>query len=419
MKTLTLKQFQIINLIIFSIIVCYFNFTVDFNFGDDVPSKSRPLNLDLIINVYMTWSGRIVPAILQFFLSQHPLVFRIANSMIMIGMPVATWILVDKNKKLGNLTLIVLLFMLYDYVEMRTAGLITTYSTYYWNLFANVLFYISIRRFLKSSNILSFDLALAVFIGLIACQMEVASLINTMILGALFVADYYKNRAFNKKILLLMLVPLLSLVFFVTCPGTHSRGVAETITWLPEFSSYTTPYKLYLGFSETLLYYFNSKSIILMLFLGALLVNVVKKELPLSYLVLVLFCLAGYIVARDPSNLILKFSNISKTKAYLFLFFLLCFCVFVMLIICKLFESDLDLLFLLNGILLLGFLTRVIIGFSPTLYASLTRTYMYCDFSILVAIYYLLKHSETNLDELCPILLTFFAYPYFIDKLFQ
>ena len=149
MKTLTIKQFQIINLIIFSVIVCYFNFTAEFNFGDDVPSKSRPLNLDLIINAYLTWTGRIVPAILQFFLSQHPLVFRIANSMIMIGMPVATWILVDKNKKLSNLTLIVLLFMLYDYVEMRTAGLITTYSTYYWNLFANVLFYISIRHYLK------------------------------------------------------------------------------------------------------------------------------------------------------------------------------------------------------------------------------------------------------------------------------
>ena len=418
MKTLTIKQFQIINLIIFSVIVCYFNFIAEFNFGDDVPSKSRPLNLDSIINAYLTWTGRIVPTILQFFLSQHPLVFRIANSMIMIGMPVATWILVDKNKKLSNLTLIVLLFMLYDYVEMRTAGLITTYSTYYWNLFANVLFYISIRHYLKSSNILSLDLVLAVFVGLIACQMEVASLINTMIFGALFVADYYKNRVLNKKILLLMLVPLLSLVFFLTCPGTHNRGVAETITWLPEFSSYTMPYKLYLGLSETLLYYFNSKSILLMLFLGALLVNVVKKELSLSYLFIVLFCLAGYFIVRN-SDLILKFSNITKTKPYVFLVFLLCFCVFVMLIICKLFETKLDVLLLLNGILLLGFLTRVIMGFSPTLYASSTRTYMYCDFSILVVTYYLLKQSETNLDELCPIFLTFFAYPYFIDKLLQ
>ena len=95
MKTLALKRFQIINLIIFSLIIVYFNYSIDFNYGDDVWAKSQVLNLDGIIGLYMGWSGRVVAYIFQIFMIHNPAIFRILNSIIMIATPIAAWMLLD------------------------------------------------------------------------------------------------------------------------------------------------------------------------------------------------------------------------------------------------------------------------------------------------------------------------------------
>lgn len=418
MKTLALKRFQIINLIIFSLIIVYFNYSIDFNYGDDVWAKSQVLNLDGIIGLYMGWSGRVVAYIFQIFMIHNPAIFRILNSIIMIATPIAAWMLLDKDKKLGSLTLVILLFLLYHYGEMREAGLITTYVTYYWTLFANILFYLAIRSYLKAEKFLSFSLVIVLFTGVIACNTEIGAFVNGIILFIILFVNYSKYKTVNSKIVLLMLIPVLFLLFFLICPGLHIRTASETITWLPEFSSFTIVHKLYLGFAETLLYYFNSKSIILMIFLGSLLVSVIKNDLPISYIFLSLFGLIGFIIARNPDKLIINFASVSNEKAYLFLTFLLCFCSFVFLVISRLYEKNKQILLLVSFILILGLLTRILMGFSPTLYASGFRTFMYCDFALLGAIYYILKYSKTNLDELSPIFLTFFAYPYCIGNLF-
>ena len=103
MNSQALKRFQIINLIIFSSVLVYFNFTIDLNFGDDVWAGQQALNIDSIIGLYSNWSGRVIAFIFQIFLIHNPVIFRILNSIIMIGMPIAIWCLLDRNKKLGNL----------------------------------------------------------------------------------------------------------------------------------------------------------------------------------------------------------------------------------------------------------------------------------------------------------------------------
>ena len=181
MKTLALNRFQILNLIIFALILAYFNFTVDFNYGDDIWASSQTLSVDGAIGLYRSWSGRVIAYVFQIFLIHNTVLFRILNTMIMLGMPITVWMLVDRNKKLGNLTLIVLLFMLYDYREMRTAGLVTTYITYYWTLFFNILFYLSAGHYFKSGRTVSFSLAIALITGIIACNSELGALVNTLI----------------------------------------------------------------------------------------------------------------------------------------------------------------------------------------------------------------------------------------------
>lgn len=99
------KEFQIINLIIFSVAILYFNFTVNFNYGDDVGLRSQILNLNTLVQLYLNWSGRVLDRVLLIFMAHNPEVFRIANSLIMIAMPVVTWLLVDIDRKLSNLTL--------------------------------------------------------------------------------------------------------------------------------------------------------------------------------------------------------------------------------------------------------------------------------------------------------------------------
>lgn len=417
MKNQTLKLFQIAYLLIFTLIIVYFNFIVDFDFGDDVRSKGEVLSWDLLVHYYNSWTSRIIPAFFQFYMVHHPGIFRITNSVIMVLTPIATWVLIDKNKKLGNLTLIVMLFLFYDYSKLRSAGIITTYTNYYWNLFANILYYICIRRCLNASRLFSIDLIFAVTVGVIACQMELAALANLIILCIFFIFEYTKKRTVNKRILFLVLVPFLSVLFIITCPGNFNRSVAEN-TWFPEFSSYSFVYKLYLGLSDTFLHYFNNKYYLLMIFLGALSVSVIQNNLSTSYVFLSLFCLAGVLFVRNSSDLIVRFSNVSNVKPYLFLMFLMCFCCFVLFIIYKIYENNVSVFLLLTLVLLIGLMTRVAIGFTPTLYVPRTRTFTYCDYALLVVTYYIIKSSKSDLDELSPVFLTFLAYPYFISDLF-
>lgn len=425
MNSQALKRFQIINLIIFSSVLVYFNFTIDLNFGDDVWAGQQALNIDSIIGLYSNWSGRVIAFIFQIFLIHNPVIFRILNSIIMIGMPIAIWCLLDRNKKLGNLTLIVLLAMLYDYKEMRTAGILTTYVTYFWSLFFNIMFYLAVSHYLKSGRILSVSLAVAIVTGIIACNSELGALLNTIIFFIILFVSYRSYKKLCIRIVFLTLIPFLSILYFFTCPGLPIRSAAETVTWLPEFSSYTLPHKVYLGFAETLLYYFSGKTVILMIFCGALLASAIKKRLPLPYLIIGFFSLIGFVIDHHQvggGKLIVSFSNIPHKSAYFFLTFLLCFCCFVIMLLHKLFEDNLKTFILVIAILLLGFATRGVMGFSPTLYASNTRTFMYCDFAILAATYYIIKYSITNFAKLSPVILTFIAfigaYPYFIGNLF-
>lgn len=410
------KEFQVLNLIIFSSLIIYFNFTINFNFGDDVGASRDVLSLKRLWDFYLSWSGRLLAEVLKIVLTHNPDIFRVLNSIVMILMPVVTWILVDRKKQFNSLTLCVLLFLLYDYREMRTAGLITTYVTYYWSLFFNILFYIIVRRYLAGNRILSADFFLALLVGVFVCNSEICAVVNSIILFALFALGFYKNKIADKRILLLFLIPFFSLIFFVLCPGLSHRAVRETIRWLPDFSLYTTVYKLYLGFSETLIYYFGPRSLVLLFFLSALLVAAVNKGINVVYLMF--FCLLGFVLPHYYKDLIIKFSNVAGIHGYEYLVILLCFCFLVLLTVYKIFKDKPDILILLATLLILGLLTRMIMGFSPTLYASSTRTYVFCDFALLISAYYLLEYSDTELGKSCPVFLALFAYPYFIGNLF-
>ena len=410
------KEFQIVNLLIFTGIVIYFNFTAIFNFGDDITLVNAPLTFDGLVDLYYHWSGRVLGHTIQVFMLHNPIIFRIINSIIMISMPIALWILLDKNRTLNNLTIFVLFFLLYDYKEMRTAGYVSTYVYYYWYLFSNIIFYIFLLNYIKTSNILSFELLLIILFGIFACNSEIGAFLNTIALFAILFVGYYKKKFYIRKILMLLSIPLFSLLFFLTCPGLYIRSITETMYWLPEFSSYTAIYKLYLGFSETLCYYFCNQSVVFMFFLSVLLVCAVAKGINVAYLLF--WGVICYIFPKYDHALIVKFSSVSHIEAYVYFAILLCFCSLVLLTIFRIFyDNDIEIFLLVSCILVLGFLTRVLMGFSPTLYASNTRTYLYCDFALLISIFYLLRYSQNNLNELCPVFLALFAYPYFISNL--
>lgn len=419
------RKLQIINLLLFSLLILYFNFAAPLNRFDDGWAESQGISWDSIANLYRYWSGRVIAYVLQILMIHHPLVFRIMNSAVMIGMPFLTWMLLDRGRKLRNLTVCVLLFLLYDYTEMRTAGIVTTFVTYYWALFFNILFYIFLRLYLEADGWMNAWLLPAVAAGITAFNSEIGSLINTAILSAFLIADYCSRRIVNKKLLLMLLVAALSLAFFLACPGLRNRSMSETVTWLPEFSSFTPVYKFYLGFSETLLYYFGDRRPATMIFLlGALLVSirnkVLGKELGAVYVILILFCFSGFaIVYSSPDGLIVNFSNAGCLKAYLFLAFLLCSFLFIILTLCRLFWNNRRMLLLALMVLTLGILSRTAVGFSPTLYASATRTFMYCDFALLVTGYLVLNQTEQQASEKSVLLVILLAYPYFIRNLLR
>ena len=58
------RKLQIINLLLFSLLILYFNFAAPLNRFDDGWAESQGISWDSIANLYRYWSGRVIAYVL-------------------------------------------------------------------------------------------------------------------------------------------------------------------------------------------------------------------------------------------------------------------------------------------------------------------------------------------------------------------
>jgi len=388
--------------VILAIGMMIFHFAVPLGTYDDVwfgEVLQRTDILSFLISRYNEWSSRVLIEAALVIMVHYETVWRICNLiLVVLTAIVISKIFVKTNIRSTNWILTALMF-LYPISQMGSTGWIATTLNYFWPLAFGLIAIIPIKKILNKEKIAWFEYVVYTISMVYSINQEQMCLVLLAVYGVFLIYQIINRKVCGFAIFSLALC-ISSLIFILTCPGNLARKIAETGKWFPEFENLNLIRKIEMGFSSSLYEFVMKPNFVFIVFCGLLFISVVLKNQKKSYRAIaaipfvssIVFGLFGSAVgAMFPG--ILKIIN-SMTKIGTSINFLsvsswmpdlilliVCFSVIISLFLT--FEKKVDSL-LVIFILLLGFGTRMVMSFSPTIWASGTRTFIFMYFSLII-----------------------------------
>lgn len=415
--------------IIFFILMLFLHVVMGF-LGDDIRfSKvlSNQTVIDYAVLRYNTWSSRmIIESVLISISHVNMILWKVLDLIIYtLGVYLVIKLINRNNNKVINL-LGVLLFLMYPFHEMASAGWISTTVFYSWCFVFGLISFIPVinQVYDKTTHKLMYIISFLCLVYAVNQEQSCALIFGFNCLFLIYCI--VKKQKLNKFNLLAIIVSLASLIFIMTCPGNEMRVVSETAYWYPEFANFGLMQKLYLGlvptfgllFEEKIIFplfyiilcicaslkteniylkYFLYLNIIFMAFLTAFktcmdiahlneslgVMGSVSHLLKLPVVASILSAFnsfVGFLPGLENTMYLLTYGGIPDTvNVYTVLL-----CIYLLLSSCLMLiktygKHHLFPLFLFVG----GFLSRLIMGFTPTIFVSGYRA-MFFFYMILI-----------------------------------
>ena len=383
-------------LLFFSVFAMYHIVMTEQQGGDAMMFFSKALDgrslSEYLIYRYYNWTSRVLIEVLVVFFSYHMRLFIIADfAVILILYSVVLRVTAE-----DSVFLVTGLFILYPFTEMASAGWLATLINYLFPLAACVLAYYPLDRIHRGEKVSRGMMALSCLSALFGCNQEQFCLLYLGYLVYYGFRFVLKDPQRSGRFLYLaqLCIAFLSLLNVLVCPGNHMRSVSETITWMPDFVQYNMIDKAVMGFNSTMMYLLN-KSLVFAVFLVLLFVLTVVKSgaypakkravlriigiAPVLLLFAFQFCSSFFPVPFSYDYLSpvkmpnpVNWSSATSYVPFVVLAALLCCILLTLLHLGNDVYTGLE----YSMLFLLGLASRVVMGFSPTIYASGVRTFM-------------------------------------------
>ena len=400
--------------------------------GDDIRYAkvlSNQTLVDYITYRYYNWSSRVlIESVLIVLVRQNMILWEIIDC-ILYTVAVYYVIKVFNRKNSIHIALLgVLLFLMYPFHEMATAGWIATTLNYLWPFSFAMISAIPLINLLYGKRTSLWVYVVSALALVYAVQQEQCCALIFGLNLVYLVKCYIKKEELNRYNIFVILVSFASLVFIFTCPGNSIRFAEELSYWYPQYASYGIFEKIYLGFIPTFALLLEEKIIFPLFYLILTVLALLKVEnkywksfLKLN-IVFILF-LVVFKTCLDVSTLgsALDSAMVSRLaapfgmgvdliwplkEALLVMGYetVPAINVLTMLIAIYLLASScLMLVRVFDGydyliLFLAGFMSKFVTGFSPTVFASGPRTLVFFYF-LLIAI--TLKMIVNIFDEGC------------------
>lgn len=392
------------------------------DFGDDLTYAGEYGDwklIDFLKMRYAGWSSRVVIEMIMLPLTVMPIwVWRSLNTLIVV---LLVWNvgdlfgLYEEKERLQAQCIFFILIWSVPLMSIRSAGWIATTANYLWVLSLGTVALRPLKHLAGEQKCKPWEYVLCPLCALYAASMEQA---GAILLGVYMLFGLYlliKKRKLPPIYFLMLSLVIMSVYAILKAPGNVSRSNTEMERYFPEFK-YLTPYeKLLMGFIESAHYYVaagHGKTVYLFAILtGVLLWAILGRwQIKLKYFIKLLIAffpfafywwfghIGDYLLYHDylkrGLNLILLFGENRQLPrmgncdvrmvtlqviGYLILFFFVALTIFFLHG-----KSEETLLQLL--ILGAGFTSRVMIGFSPTIYVSGDRTALFASTAILIVV---------------------------------
>ncbi|MFR9058248.1 DUF6056 family protein [Eubacterium callanderi] len=375
---------------------------------------------------YETWSSRLIieTVLIYLSMSKHWIWCLLDSLMFILLAYSISELFVSEDKKLYGNWIVVSLILCYPFVQLSSAGWLATTLNYLWPLSLGMFAFIPLKRTLCHEKVPASLGLLSIFAIFYAGNTEQMGAIIVCVYGIFFLYLLY-IKEMKSVVVINLMVSLSGLLFVITCPGNKVRSVSE-MHWFEGYENLGIMGKLKYGFLSSTVHFFENTNIMFFLFTVLLLVCIWMKyqdkmhraigALPLllktiiltgTKIMLAYFPDLGIYHSEQDLSQIVSFSGLVS-----FLYICVNAFMIVLIIVCIYFvfgkskETGISLL-----ILTAGLTSRVIMGFSPTVFASGLRTFIYLYFSLLIVILFLVENIFSNLnDSNCKVIICLFLY---------
>lgn len=405
-------------MILFIFVLAYFMLTKKAN--DDLDCLKdlvgRSLK-DYLIYRYNNWSSRLIIDGMMIMLCKNVKykVFCVLNAATYVVMTIIISKIFNKEQNKNINIFLCFLVLLYPLSHLGSAGYIATSINYllpltclFYSMYV-VLQIINNKKFSKISYII------AIITTLIACNMEQTCITFVALLFFIEIFSIIKKKDKKKNwyIIVLFAIAIIELIFIAKCPGNSVRYNSEIKKWYNNYANYGLKEKIYLGIIPTASEILNQKIIFTVFALLLMIYTFCKSKnkilRTLSVIDFSFFLLMGTFsnltktIYQNSSKFfeIINSQDIYGNSIALPNLICLAIILFVSLSLIYLLYEVFDHKLEYPLILIVGFASRIMMGFSPTIFVSCSRTAMILYFSALVLslIIYRELYNDKNIKE--------------------
>lgn len=340
---------------------------------------------------YQTWSSRLLIEAVLVFMVQRVWLWRVLNSLVLTGIAVLCAKLAggEKEPVLGWGLCAMVLLIPCD--VLNEAGWIATQVNYTWPALCALAALLPVKRTLCGEYLPIWEAVFAVPALLFAANQEqfCAALLALLAAGLIRTICIYKRIPWFCALELLLCMGML--VGIVLCPGNKARYAAEIGAWFPNYGELTFAVKAEMGYSSTGFGLIMQKNAMFLSFSLLLAVPVwLKSRNFLTRVISAFPAAASLMLGFFPQTLEVVLPRIARMRNMLgetgtgatilspgtLMPDLLLLAIFLC-VVYSLFTG----LGAQNGWMMLyalcvGLATRLVMGFSPTIWASGTRTFI-------------------------------------------
>ena len=398
-------------LAVFVLVLCVLHFCLAPS-GDDVNYFNHALQgttyLDFLKTRYETWSSRlIIETVLINCYALNFGLWRVLDVAALVVIAESLVYICVPQKRYAVFVYTVILLCT-DWLAFKPAGWGATTVNYLWPLAASMPMFIIAKKINNNLPISKKAMAFSFLLLAFAINQEqVAAWLFGLSLSFLLYRLAKNHRLTKNDIYIIdsVLICAAALVFTLSCPGNVHRFTAEVGNWFPQYPSLSLFEKLQLGILTIFTYYFSLRVNVVIVPLCIMLTVALRaksKRLFILQVILDAFILLNAVlwgVTKGKwllaNNRLPQFAGFSKIVV-------LCECA-VLLIVAIAFLCQIIAAFsakskgLYNAFFLIaGFCSAFIIAFSPTVYASGSRCYLFLSYTIFFVVFNLMSDYFTT-----------------------
>ncbi|WP_315305345.1 DUF6056 family protein [Enterococcus devriesei] len=368
------------------LMVLYLNFYIVHFFADDLffIQRDEGTLLSTLIDRYQHRTSRVFIEALLFYFAHHLLLWKIVNSLVMIGFAFFLALYTTAKRKAFHAYLAILFFFAIPLKVLQTSGWMTSSINYLWPMTAALIGFFPIFNWYRNRRRASTEIQLLCNGFLIlACNSEYEALFILLLMIGLLSYSYVKEGKIPRVVLLPALISYGSLLFAFHTPGNTVRWLQEAHANFKNFQQVSLIHKLDLGFSSTCYEFFFNTNLLTLFFFSLILFSVIRNHVShfarfaafMPTIILLGSVLRSLLIHQKTQSMTAR--TLSSVDTQLFLHDEILFALLFVSTLWALLHSVRSLRtgFFLCFIFLTGFTLRIVIGFTPMIWSGDFRTF--------------------------------------------